>query len=189
MKLRLPYRSGTVRITSPYGTRVLNGAVEMHKGIDMVGTDKTIVAPCDGVVGSSAMLDKAKDTGRTWEWGNYIRIDTEDGYKVYMCHMEKRFVKTGERVKAGDPIGVEGSTGKSNGSHLHFEVRYVGKSTDPTPFLGIANRTGSYVAEETEDYARKVCERCGLEAQTREYIDKYRFAEDLWRKLWEAMKK
>lgn len=186
MKLIIPYESGTVRVTSPYGTRTLNGVQQMHKGIDLVGTDKTIVAPCDGIVGSSAMVDRATDRGRTWEWGNYIRIDTTDGYSVFLCHLSKRLVTAGQRVKAGDVIGKEGSTGYSTGSHLHLEVRYAGKSTDPTAYMSIANRTGSYAVKE-KSYADKVCEKCGFENQTREYLDKYKYAEDLWRKLWKAM--
>lgn len=189
MKLRLPYKTGTVRVTSPYGMRTLNGETAMHKGIDLVGSDKTIVAPCDGVVGASAMLDEATDTSQTWEWGNYIRIDTDAGFKVYLCHLAKRDVYVGRRVKAGDIIGREGSTGKSTGSHLHLEVRYSGKSTDPTALMDIANRVGSYPVENAEDYAEMVCNKCGLEAQTRAYIGRYKYADDLWRKLWEAMKK
>ncbi len=186
MKLRIPYEAGTVRVTSPYGTRTLNGVQEMHKGIDLVGTNKTIVAPCDGVIGSSAMVDRATDSGRTWEGGTYIRIDTNDGHSVFLCHMAQRLAFAGQRVKAGDVIGKEGSTGYSTGSHLHLEVRYAGKSTDPTAYMSIANRVGSYTVEE-KSYADKVCEKCGFEQQTREYLDKYKYAEDLWRKLWKAM--
>lgn len=86
----LPYKSGTVTFTSRFGLRTLNGKLDNHKGIDLVGTDKTLVAPCDGVVAVSTMLDRATDATRTWEWGNYIRIDTPDGLNVYMCHMSER---------------------------------------------------------------------------------------------------
>ena len=51
----------------------------MHHGIDLVGeTDTTVYAPCDGTIGLSQIVDKATDTGRTWEWGNFVRLDTED---------------------------------------------------------------------------------------------------------------
>lgn len=190
MKLNPPYRTGTVRVSSPYGMRTLSGVREMHKGVDLVGSDKTIVAPCDGKIGWAGEYNDKLRGGNTWEWGKYIRIETEDGYKIYLCHMAAVAVKAGQAVKAGDVLGREGTTGKSTGSHCHFEVRYGGKSTDPTPLLGIANRAGSYpvqAAEPGEDFAEMVCKKAGLEAQTRAYLDKYKYAGDLWRKLWEAM--
>lgn len=191
MKLNLPYRTGTVRVSSPYGMRTISGVREMHKGVDLVGSDKTIVAPCDGKIGWAGEYNDKLRGGNTWEWGKYIRIETEDGYKIYLCHMAAVAVKAGQAVKAGDVLGREGTTGKSTGSHCHFEVRYGGKSTDPTPMLGIANRAGSYpvqAAEPGEDFAELVCKKAGLEAQTRAYLDKYKYAGDLWRKLWAAMK-
>lgn len=190
MKLNLPYRTGTVRVSSPYGMRTISGVREMHKGVDLVGADKTIVAPCDGKIGWAGEYNDKLRGGNTWEWGKYIRIETEDGYKIYLCHMAAVAVKAGQAVKAGDVLGREGTTGKSTGSHCHFEVRYGGKSTDPTPMLGIANRAGSYpvqAAEPGENFAELVCKKAGLEAQTRAYLDKYKYAGDLWRKLWEAM--
>ena len=187
MKLNLPYRTGTVRVSSPYGMRTISGVREMHKGVDLVGSDKTIVAPCDGKIGWAGEYNDKLRGGHTWEWGKYIRIETEDGYKIYLCHMAAVAVKAGQAVKAGDVLGREGTTGKSTGSHCHFEVRYGGKSTDPTPMLGIANRAGSYPVQAAE-YAALVCRKAGLEAQTRAYLDKYKYAGDLWRKLWAAMK-
>ena len=187
MKLRLPYKSGTVRVSSPFGWRTMTAGREYHKGVDLVGTDKTIVAPCDGKVGWAGMVDDAATGGRTHEWGNYIRIETDNGHMVYICHLASVSVRTGQRVRAGDVLGVEGSTGKSTGSHCHFEVRRVNQSVDPAPLLGIENRAGSYPVIAEEDFADLVCRKCGLEAQTRAYLDRYRYAPDLWRKLWEAM--
>ncbi|MBE6570027.1 MAG: M23 family metallopeptidase [Ruminococcaceae bacterium] len=183
----LPYKNGTVRVTSPYGNRIRNGKTELHKGIDLVGSQKQIVAVQDGVVGSSAILDRSSDTGRTWEWGNYIRIDTSDGYSMFYCHLSARYVQRGTVVRAGDVIGAEGSTGLSTGSHLHFEVRNrQGQSVDPTPFLGIDNRIHAVDAVSAY-YGRLVCDRCGLEESTRRYLDQYKYASNLWRKLWNAM--
>ena len=187
MNLTLPYKSGAVRVTSPYGMRTLDGVTAMHKGVDLVGTDKTIVAPCDGKIGWAGEYDDRASGGRTWEWGNYVRMETHDGYAIYLCHMASVAVRMGQTVKAGDKLGMEGSTGKSTGSHCHFEIRKGGKSTDPTPYLGIANRAGSYPVEE-EDYADLVCRKAGLEGQTKAYLNKYKYAPDLWRKLWEAMR-
>lgn len=142
MKMNLPYKSGKVTLTSHFGWRTLNGQKDYHKGVDLSGTDKTLVAPCDGVIGSSTIITDKSNL--TWQWGNYIRIDTPDGLKIFMCHMAARKVKVGQKVKAGDVVGVEGDTGYSFGSHCHFEVRKNGVSVDPTPYLGIPNEWGQY---------------------------------------------
>lgn len=148
--MRLPYANGRVTLTSPFGWRKLNNVRNYHKGIDLCGTNKTLVAPCDGVIGTSTILDKATDTTLTWQWGNYIRIDTPDGLNIYMCHMSERKVKKGDRVKAGDIVGIEGNTGYSFGSHCHFEIRKNGKSVDPTPYLGIKNAWGVHDVQQKE---------------------------------------
>lgn len=182
----LPYQSGTVTLTSRYGWRTLNGSRNWHNGIDLSGTDKTLVAPCDGVIGRSLIImDK---TNRTWEWGNYVRIDRADGLKIYMCHMAERLVNVGQKVKAGEPVGIEGNTGHSFGSHVHFEVRKNGIAVDPTPYLGVKNDAWTIEINRAKDYADLVCKKCQLEQKTRDYLDKYRFAPDLWRKLWQAMR-
>lgn len=142
MKMNLPYKSGKVTLTSHFGWRTLNGQRDYHKGVDLSGTDKTLVAPCDGVIGSSTIITDKSNL--TWQWGNYIRIDTADGLKIFMCHMAQRKVKVGQKVKAGDVVGIEGNTGYSFGSHCHFEVRKNGESIDPTPYLGIPNEWGQY---------------------------------------------
>lgn len=143
--MRLPYKNGACRVSSPYGNRILNGVPGWHNGIDLVGLDgdRLLVAPCDGVIRTSTLIPK-NDTDDTWEWGNYIRLDTNDGYVVFMCHMAERRVKAGQKVKAGDVVGVQGNTGYSFGEHCHFEVRRNGAVVNPAPLLGIANAVGVY---------------------------------------------
>lgn len=176
----LPYNTGTVRVTSAY---LENRSGTPHKGIDLVGTNKLIVAVLPGVVLLSRRI--TDPSNRTSEWGEYVCVRSGDGTLSYYCHLSERRVKSGDTIRAGDTIGVEGSTGKSTGSHLHFEVRNAaGVSVDPTPYLGTPNARGSYVIP---DYAGLVCEKAGLGVQTREYLDKYKYKDDLWRKLWEAM--
>ena len=138
--MQLPYQ-GEVRVSSPFGWRTLFGKRVYHKGVDLVGTDKTVRAVVDGVVGQSIIITDPKN--RTSEWGNYVRVDGEDGRLYYYCHLSKRFVSRGDKVSVGDALGVEGSTGKSTGSHLHLEVRENGKSIDPTAILGIKNIVGA----------------------------------------------
>lgn len=155
--MRLPYKSGTVTLTSKFGWRNLNGQRDYHRGIDLSGTDKVLVSPCDGVIGSSAIITDKSNL--TWQWGNYVRIDTDNGLQIFMCHMAERKVKVGERVKEGDVVGIEGNTGYSFGSHCHFEIRRNGESVDPTPYLGIKNEWGEYEMKEKIEKTEKVDER------------------------------
>ena len=145
--MQLPYK-GDVRVSSPFGWRTMNGERVYHKGIDLVGTEKTVRAVVGGVVGQSILITDPKN--RTSEWGNYVRVDGEDGRLYYYCHLSKRLVDRGAKVSVGDAIGIEGSTGKSTGSHLHFEVRENGKSIDPTTIIGIRNAVGTVQAVKTE---------------------------------------
>lgn len=138
--MQLPYQ-GEVRVSSPFGWRTLFGKRVYHKGVDLVGTDKTVRAVVGGVVGQSTII--TDPTNRTSEWGNYVRVDGEDGRLYYYCHLSKRLVSRGDKVSVGDALGIEGSTGKSTGSHLHLEVRENGKSIDPTAILGIKNIVGA----------------------------------------------
>ncbi len=187
MHLRLPFESGMVRVTSPFGERELFGATEFHKGMDLVGTDGTVVSISGGVVVRSRMVtDK---TNRTWEWGNYIAIAGDDGYTVYYCHLAQRFVSVGQRVETGDVLGIQGNTGYSFGVHLHLEIRSSsGISVNPESWIGLPNETGAMAdVERPPDYPTLVCSRCGLEEQTKRYLNEYKYASDLWRKLWMAM--
>ena len=146
--MQLPYK-GDVRVSSPFGWRTMNGERVYHKGIDLVGTDKTVRAVVGGVVGQSILITDPKN--RTSEWGNYVRVDGEDGRLYYYCHLSKRLVDRGAKVAVGDAIGIEGSTGKSTGSHLHFEVRENGSSIDPTKILGIKNTVGTVQTTKTTE--------------------------------------
>lgn len=114
---------GEYKVTSWFGPRLLpNGDKRPHKGIDYVGlTSKNILAVCDGnVVSSQIITDKSNVT---WEYGNYIIVNDGYGYTYRCCHLEKRLISKGDKVKKGQVIGIEGQTGYSFGSHLHFEVR------------------------------------------------------------------
>lgn len=151
MNLSLPY-AGEVYISSPYGYRTdpLTKDTVFHGGIDLVGIDsKKIIAPCDGIVAVSTII--TDEYNRTSEWGNYIRIDTDDGYNVYMCHLAERYAKVGDSVKTGDEIALEGSTGRSTGSHCHFEIRKNGQKINPCSLLGIPNTADTTVKNEVNN--------------------------------------
>ncbi|MEG2597597.1 MAG: M23 family metallopeptidase, partial [Oscillospiraceae bacterium] len=128
--------NGKYKITQTYHDR--------HKGLDVVGlSDKNVRSPIDGVVRSSTLIT---DHGNlTWEWGNYVRVDDADGNKLYFCHLAARFVKVGQKVKVGDPLGIMGNTGKSFGAHCHFEVRTQANiHKNPADYLGVPNEKTTY---------------------------------------------
>ena len=99
----------------------------VHGGIDIkakIGTP--IVASSSGSI-SIAKYDKG--------WGNYIVIDHADGYQTWYAHLNAFNVSEGEAVKSGDVIGYVGTTGRSTGPHLHFEIRKEGLRLDPMTML------------------------------------------------------
>jgi hypothetical protein len=145
----LPYKSGTVRITSKYGMRTLNGITAMHGGLDLVGSNKEIISICDGVVEKSSLVNDKSDIN--WQVGNYVRILSDDGNKHYFFHLSERKVKEGQRVIKGQVIGIEGSTGYSTGSHLHFEIRRNGNAINTAEYLGIPNVIGTILTINDEN--------------------------------------
>ncbi len=175
----IPFNCDTVRLTSPYGNRTLNGKKQFHGGYDLVGVGSTdIVAAAPGtVIRSRIVTDKSNST---WQWGNYVCIRAADGTDYYYCHMSSRAVKEGDTVKAGDKLGVMGNTGYSFGAHLHFEIRKGKEKINPETLLGIANKTGTYKISAFEK-AIKTLHREGVINSPeywlkREHIDTY-FAE------------
>lgn len=113
--------------------------------MDIVGDDdKTIHSVSSGVVGFSGCVNDKASGGHTWEWGNYVRVDSYDGLKYYYCHMDSTIVKVGAVVQEGTPIGIMGNTGYSFGAHTHFEVRKGSEKLNPANILGIKNQKGVY---------------------------------------------
>lgn len=117
------------RYTSGFGVRVdpFNGGAAMHAGIDMAGPmGEPIYATADGVV------DRA---GWVGGYGNLIELGHGKGIQTRYGHLSKILVKPGTQVRRGDKIALMGSTGRSTGSHLHYEVRIDGAAVSPLPFL------------------------------------------------------
>jgi len=118
------------RISSGYGERVhpITGKKTFHRGQDFavrVGTP--VYAPADGAV----EVVRASREGS----GNYLRILHTYGFSSSYSHLSKFAAKRGDFVKKGDLIGYSGNTGISSGPHLHYEIRFVGRSLDPKPFV------------------------------------------------------
>jgi murein DD-endopeptidase MepM/ murein hydrolase activator NlpD len=119
------------RMSSGFGMRrhPILGYTRMHRGIDFAArTGTPIYAAGDG---------RLARVGRYGGYGNYIRIEHGDGYATAYAHLS-RFadgMRSGRRVEQGEVIGYVGSTGRSTGPHLHFEVLKNGEQVDP---LGVA---------------------------------------------------
>ncbi|MDE6299624.1 MAG: peptidoglycan DD-metalloendopeptidase family protein [Muribaculaceae bacterium] len=119
-------------ITSNYGYRARFG--RMHKGVDLaIKSNDTIYAAFDGKV----RLTNYEAKG----YGNYVIIRHPNGLETVYGHLNKHLVKPDQVVKAGQPIGLGGSTGRSTGPHLHFETRYMGYAINPSAIFDFANHT------------------------------------------------
>lgn len=116
-------------VTSPFGKRKapFKGQNADHTGIDLAGkTGTSVKATADGIV-SLAKPDKS--------WGNIIRINHASGYSSVYAHLDKILVKPNQTVEQGDIIGKVGSSGKSTGPHLHFELRHDNKPVNPADYI------------------------------------------------------
>lgn len=108
------------RITSPFGPRWRR----MHNGLDIkVNIGDTIVSAFDGKI----RIVKYERRG----YGKYVVIRHENGLETVYGHLSKQLVEENQIVKAGEPIGLGGNTGRSTGSHLHFETRFLGLAINP----------------------------------------------------------
>jgi murein DD-endopeptidase MepM/ murein hydrolase activator NlpD len=122
-----PVKSGF--ISSFFGRRSdpMTGKSAMHKGIDFAGkTGSEVVAVGDGVVSWS---------GNRHGFGNMVEIKHGSGYVTRYAHNQVNLVAVGDRVSQGQTIALMGSTGRSTGSHLHFEVLQNGQILDPSRFV------------------------------------------------------
>jgi murein DD-endopeptidase MepM/ murein hydrolase activator NlpD len=126
-----------VSYTSMFGVRSdpFRGTAAMHAGVDIPGAVGTpIYATADGIVSNA---------GRQGGYGNMIAINHGRGIETRYGHLSKILVADHARVRRGQLIGLMGSTGRSTGSHLHYEVRLDGRPVNPIPFI----QTGEYVAQ------------------------------------------
>jgi len=120
----------TAAFTSGYGVRSdpFRGAAAMHAGIDLAGPIGTpIYATADGTVS-----DAGWNSGG---YGNLVKIDHGRGIETRYGHMSAILVSAGQHVVRGQQIGRMGSTGRSTGSHLHYEVRIDNRAVNPIPFM------------------------------------------------------
>lgn len=117
------------RVSSDFGTRFhpIDKTSKFHAGVDIaVPRGTPISSAADGVVTFA---------GRKGGYGNVVMVEHADGRTTFYAHCDKLLVEKGQKVSVGENIANAGSTGKSTGPHLHFEVRENGKPVDPLKFL------------------------------------------------------
>ncbi|WFU10677.1 peptidoglycan DD-metalloendopeptidase family protein [Rhizobium sp. CB3090] len=139
----LPFRNPAPGklITSPFGNRKdpFFGKLALHTGTDFhFSPGEKVKATAPGKVVSA---------GWTGGYGNMVEIDHGDGISTRYGHMEEVLVKVGDTVKTGDAVGLAGSTGRSTGTHLHYEVRENGRAVDPMYFINAGTKLASYINE------------------------------------------
>ena len=118
-------------MTSNFGRR---GSRRYHYGVDIKAyTGDTIYAAFDGKI-------RVKDyEGKGY--GNYLVVRHVNGLETVYGHLSRFLVKENQNVRSGQPIGLAGNTGRSTGSHLHFETRFLGKPINPNFIIDFKNQT------------------------------------------------
>ncbi len=115
--------------SSSYGWRVdpFNGQKAFHEGLDFqANSGEPILAAADGIVITAE---------QTPDYGNLVKVNHGSGLETRYAHASKLMVKVGERVVKGQVVALVGSTGRSTGPHLHYEIRLNGNALDPRQYL------------------------------------------------------
>ena len=121
--------AGHPRVSSGYGTRndPFDGNTAFHHGLDIAASEGTDIHP----VRNGTVLFSGEQKG----YGNVVIIDHGDGFQSKYAHNQANLVQLGQQVDTGSVIAQVGSTGRSTGPHMHFEVLYKGKQVDPETLL------------------------------------------------------
>lgn len=117
------------RVTSSFGVRrdPISGDAKFHSGIDLATPSGTPVR--------AIAAGRVVESGRRGGYGNVVTLDHGDGLQSLYAHNSALLLPVGAQVEAGAPIALSGSTGRSTGPHVHFEVRKAGVPVDPRPYL------------------------------------------------------
>ncbi|MEJ2760269.1 MAG: M23 family metallopeptidase [Gammaproteobacteria bacterium] len=122
-----PIKGGWVSSLFGYRTDPITGKREFHEGMDFAGKMGTpVMAVAAGIITWA---------GPRYGYGNLVEISHGKGYVTHYAHNSKILVKVGEKVEKGEVIALMGSTGRSTGPHVHFEVLRYGRHLDPRKFL------------------------------------------------------
>lgn len=125
----------SIRVNSSFGNRTdpFSGKSKLHKGLDLRARYEEVLSMFDG---------KVNAVGHDGGSGKYITLQHGD-YTVSYCHLSEIWVRSGQQVYAGDPIGISGTSGRSTGPHLHITSRLRGKLEDPYDLLLYVKETKS----------------------------------------------
>ncbi|MCV3737450.1 M23 family metallopeptidase [Rhizobium sp. TRM96647] len=138
---RLPFANPSPgsQVSSRFGNRTdpFLGRLALHAGIDF----RLPVGSAVEATGSGTVVT----AGRTGGYGNLVEIDHGSGLSTRYAHLSRVLVKAGDTVDAGETIGLSGSTGRSTGPHLHYEVRRNGRASDPARFLSAGTKLSTYM--------------------------------------------
>ena len=117
------------RVTSSFGKRrdPVNNRWAMHYGLDLGGPMKSVVR--------ATAPGKVVVAGWMGRYGRMVEIDHGAGLRTRFGHMSKITVKKGQKIAFNDQVGLLGSSGRSTGPHLHYEIIFNGKSVDPLKFI------------------------------------------------------
>ena len=126
-----PLGSSEWRLSDGYGWREdpLTGEESFHRGVDLacaLGTP--VLSTMDGVVTAAR---------QSASYGNYVVLNHAGGQETLYAHLQYCYVRAGEVVQAGQPLGTAGQTGRATGAHLHFELLERGLRCDPARALGL----------------------------------------------------
>ncbi len=135
-----------MKFSSGFGYRSAptRGASRNHKGLDIPGPVGTpIYATADGTIGRAQWVGG---------YGKFVEINHGNAVQTRYGHLSAMNVVPGQRIRKGDVLGYMGSTGRSTGSHLHYEVRIAGEAINPTAFLSpVAATSNLLLAAKTPD--------------------------------------
>jgi murein DD-endopeptidase MepM/ murein hydrolase activator NlpD len=131
LRLMLPLGApvASARVTSGYGTRSdpFDGTTRQHRGIDfagLIGTELFAIAP-----------GRVISAGERIGYGKTVEVDHGLGFSTLYAHLSKINVARGDWVRPGTVVGLGGSSGRSTGPHLHYEIRYNGAPFNPSSFV------------------------------------------------------
>ncbi|HUP97285.1 MAG TPA: M23 family metallopeptidase [Usitatibacter sp.] len=135
--------------SSNYGYRLdpINGKTSFHTGVDLIAPPGTpVVAAAGGVVATVAYVA---------EYGNIVEVDHDNGLTSRYAHLAKSLVRVGDVVMKGQNLALVGSTGRTTGPHLHFEVREKGIPLNPNKFLSLGTKNDSVINASMNAPAKK----------------------------------
>ncbi|PDS77491.1 peptidoglycan DD-metalloendopeptidase family protein [Rhizobium sp. L43] len=137
----LPFRNPAIgkEVTSPFGNRrdPFLGRLALHSGIDFRFSPGERIRP--------TAPGRVIAAGWTGGYGNMVEVDHGNGISTRYGHMSEVLVKVGDTVDRNDVIGLAGSTGRSTGTHLHYEVRQDGHAVDPVYFMNAGLKLATYM--------------------------------------------